>query len=242
MEPGILRRSGRPGAELLRGFWRLRRPELVHHLASCPVSEQEPYLYQDSSGNYDVFVPSVQSNTSGPTWTASSNTPGTSLSVNNTFYVVNSASTITQINAALAAGDNLLFTPGVYSYGSTINVVDPNTKIIGLGFATLIPTSGNVTMNVADVPGVNISGLIFDAGPVNSPALLQSVPPALPPTTPPTRSASTTSPSASAARRPARPPPASSTTATTGSSTTSGPGAPTTAPAWAGPPTPPPAA
>ena len=27
-----------------------------------------------------------------------------------------------QINAALAAGDNLLFTPGVYSYGSTINV------------------------------------------------------------------------------------------------------------------------
>ena len=28
-------------------------------------------------------------------------------------------------------------------------------------------------MNVADVPGVNISGLIFDAGPVNSPVLLQ---------------------------------------------------------------------
>ena len=148
-------------------------PNSYTTLASCPVSEQEPYLYQDSSGNYNVFVPSVQSNTSGPTWTASSNTPGTSLSVNNTFYVVNSTSTITQINAALAAGDNLLFTPGVYSYGSTINVVDPNTKIIGLGFATLIPTSGNVTMNVADVPGVNISGLIFDAGPVNSPALLQ---------------------------------------------------------------------
>jgi hypothetical protein len=148
-------------------------PSSYTTLASCPVSEQEPYLYQDSSGNYNVFVPSVQSNTSGPSWTASSNTPGTSLSVNNTFYVVNSASTITQINAALAAGDNLLFTPGVYSYGSTINVVDPNTKIIGLGFATLIPTSGNVTMNVADVPGVNISGLIFDAGPVNSPALLQ---------------------------------------------------------------------
>jgi Carbohydrate binding module (family 6) len=148
-------------------------PNSYTTLASCPVSEQEPYLYQDSSGNYDVFVPSVQSNSSGPSWTASSNTPGTSLSVNNTFYVVNSASTITQINAALAAGDNLLFTPGVYSYGSTINVVDPNTKIIGLGFATLIPTSGNVTMNVADVPGVNISGLIFDAGPVNSPALLQ---------------------------------------------------------------------
>jgi Carbohydrate binding module (family 6) len=143
-------------------------------LSTCPVSEQEPYLYTDSSGNYNVFVPSLQTNSSGPTWnTSGGNTPGTSLSVNNTFYVVNSSSTITQINAALAGGENLLFTPGVYSYASTINVVDANTKIIGLGFTTLVPSAGNVTMNVADVPGVNISGLIFDAGPTNSPALLQ---------------------------------------------------------------------
>ena len=28
-------------------------------------------------------------------------------------------------------------------------------------------------MNVADVSGVNVSGLIFDAGPTSSPALLQ---------------------------------------------------------------------
>ncbi|HEV3382184.1 MAG TPA: discoidin domain-containing protein [Trebonia sp.] len=141
-------------------------------LASCPVTEEEPYLYMNSAGAYNVFAPSPQTNSSGPSWSASSNTPGTSLSLS-TFYVVNSASTVAQINAALAAGDNLLFTPGVYSYGSTINVTNPNTKIIGLGFATLIPTSGNITMNVANVPGVNISGLIFDAGPTQSSSLLQ---------------------------------------------------------------------
>jgi hypothetical protein len=141
-------------------------------LASCPVTEEEPYLYVNSSGSYNVFVPAPRTNSSGPTWSASSNTPGTSLSLS-TFYVVNSSSSVAQINAALAAGDNLLFTPGVYSYGSTINVTNPNTKIIGLGFATLIPTSGNITMTVADVPGVNISGLIFDAGPSQSSSLLQ---------------------------------------------------------------------
>jgi F5/8 type C domain len=141
-------------------------------LSSCPVSEEEPYLYTNSSGSYSVFVPSPQTNSSGPTWSSTSNTPGTSLAFS-TFYVVNSASTVAQINAALAAGDNLLFTPGVYSYASTINVTNPNTKIIGLGFPTLIPTAGNITMNVADVPGVNISGLIFDAGPTQSSALLQ---------------------------------------------------------------------
>jgi hypothetical protein len=140
-------------------------------LASCPVTQEEPYLYVNSAGAYNVFVPSVQTSSRGPTWT-SGNTPGTSLSLSS-FYVVNSASTVAQINAALAAGDNLLFTPGVYQYAQTINVTNPNTKIIGLGFATLIPTSGNITMNVGNVAGVNVSGLIFDAGPTTSSALLQ---------------------------------------------------------------------
>ncbi|HEX4833899.1 MAG TPA: discoidin domain-containing protein [Trebonia sp.] len=146
-------------------------PSSYTTLGTCPVTEQEPYLYTNSAGAYNVFVPSLATNSSGATWTASTNTPGTSLALS-TFYVVNSASTIAQINAALAAGDNLLFTPGVYSYASTINVTKADTKIIGLGFATIIPTAGNVTMNVADVSGVNISGLIFDAGPASSPSLL----------------------------------------------------------------------
>jgi F5/8 type C domain len=140
-------------------------------LSTCPVTENEPYLYTNSSGSYNVFVPSPQTGTSGPSW-AGGNTPGSSLALS-TFYVVNSASTVAQINAALAAGDNLLFTPGVYEYAQTINVTKANTKIIGLGFATLIPTAGNVTMSVADVAGVNISGLIFDAGPTQSSSLLQ---------------------------------------------------------------------
>jgi hypothetical protein len=146
-------------------------PSSYTTLATSPTTEEEPYLYQDSSGNYNVFVPSLRTNSSGASW-ASGSTPGTSLSVNNSFYVVNSASSITQINAALAAGENLLFTPGVYSYASTINVTKADTKIVGLGFATLIPTAGQTTINVADVGGVNISGLILDAGPTNSPSLL----------------------------------------------------------------------
>ena len=145
-------------------------PQPYTTLGTCPTTEEEPYLYTDSSGSYNVFVPSVQNASSGPTW-ANGNTPGTSLPLS-TFYVIDASSTIAQINAALAAGDNLLFTPGVYSYNQTINVTNPDTKIVGLGFATLIPTAGQTTMSVADVNGVNISGLLFDAGPTNSPALL----------------------------------------------------------------------
>jgi hypothetical protein len=146
-------------------------PQSYTTLATCPTTEEEPYLYTDSSGNYNVFVPSTRTNSSGASW-VNGNTPGTSLPLSS-FYVVNSSSTAATINAALAAGDNLLITPGVYNIASTLNVTKADTKIVGLGFPTLIPTSGNITMNIADVNGVNVSGVIFDAGPTNSSALLQ---------------------------------------------------------------------
>jgi hypothetical protein len=42
-----------------------------------------------------------------------------------------------------------------------------------MGFATLVPENGITAMSVADVKGVEISGLLFDAGPVSSDTLLQ---------------------------------------------------------------------
>jgi hypothetical protein len=52
-------------------------------------------------------------------------------------------------------------------------VTHPDTVVLGLGFPTLVPTNGVTAMQVADVRGVKLSGILFDAGPVNSPALLQ---------------------------------------------------------------------
>jgi hypothetical protein len=146
-------------------------PSSYTTLPTCPVTEEAPYLYTDSAGGYSVFVPSLQTNSSGPSW-ANGNTPGKSLPLA-TFYVASPSSSVVTINAALAAGDNLLFTPGVYHLTSAIKVTRADTKIIGLGFPTLIPSSGNVTMKVGNVGGASISGVIFDAGPVSSPALLE---------------------------------------------------------------------
>ena len=48
----------------------------------------------------------------------------------------------------------------------------PDTVVLGLGFATLVPQHGNAAMVVVPNSGVKLSGLIIDAGPVNSPVLL----------------------------------------------------------------------
>ncbi|MCX5064286.1 discoidin domain-containing protein [Micromonospora lupini] len=136
-----------------------------------PVSREKPYLYTDSSGAYRVFVPSLRTNSSGVTW-AAGNTAGTSLPLTQ-FYVAHPGDSAATINSALAQGLNLLFTPGVYHVGQTINVTRPDTVVLGLGFATLIADNGVTAMNVADVNGVKVAGLLFDAGTTRSPSLLQ---------------------------------------------------------------------
>src|SRR3984885_1643770 len=144
-------------------------------LASTPVARDIPYMYVDSSGNYNVFEPSLRTNAVGPSWSPTSNTPGTSVPMSQ-FFVATPSNTAAQINAALAEGCNLLFTPGVYSINQTLNVNNPNTVVLGLGFPTLIPTGGVDTMHVADVDGVRLQGLLFDAGTTNSNPLLPGGP------------------------------------------------------------------
>jgi hypothetical protein len=140
-------------------------------LAASPVTREAPYLYVDSSGNTNVFVPAVQHNSVGTTW-AGGPTPGSSIPIEE-FFIARPSDDVQSINNALARGMNLIFTPGVYAVDETMKVKRAGTVVLGLGMATLVPENGVVPMTIADVPGVKISGLIFDAGAVNSPVLLQ---------------------------------------------------------------------
>ncbi|WIY05139.1 chitobiase/beta-hexosaminidase C-terminal domain-containing protein [Amycolatopsis mongoliensis] len=139
-------------------------------LATTPVSRDVPYLYVDGAGKYRVFLPSLRTNASGPSW-ANGSTPGTSAPMSQ-FYVVKSGDTAASINNALAAGCDLFFTPGIYHLSQTLNVTRANTTILGIGYPTLVPDNGVNAMQVSDVDGVRLKGLLFDAGTTNSQALL----------------------------------------------------------------------
>ena len=139
-------------------------------LATCPATEEEPFLYTDSQGNYNVFVPAVQHNSSGPAW-ASGTEAGTSIPLSK-FFVASPGTSGAAMTAAMARGLNLILTPGVYNLNQPIVVPHPDTVVLGLGMATLVPQHGNAAMIVVPNNGVKLSGLIIDAGPVNSPVLL----------------------------------------------------------------------
>lgn len=140
-------------------------------IPTSPLTREAPFLYLDSNGNYNVFVPSVQANTVGASWSGGP-TPGTSIPIDR-FFIARPTDSVNKINDALGNGKNLIFTPGIYHLDKTIKVKAADTVVLGLGFPTLVPVNGNVAMTVADVKGVSLTGLIFDAGTLNSPVLLQ---------------------------------------------------------------------
>jgi ricin-type beta-trefoil lectin protein len=139
-------------------------------VTNTPVVREKPFLYVDNAGNYNVFVPALRQNTNGITWAGTQ--PGVSQPIDQ-YFIVKPGATAAQINAALASGKNLLVTPGVYHLNQTINVTRPDTVILGLGLATFVPDGGITAMNVADVDGVKLAGLLIDAGTTNSQTLMQ---------------------------------------------------------------------
>ena len=140
-------------------------------LDTNPISRERPYLYVNGSGRYRVFVPDARTDSSGTTW-ASGATPGRSLSIGE-FYIASPSDSPRDINRQLSRGKHLLLTPGVYGIERSLKVVRRGTIVLGMGLATLAAVNGAVPMTVADVEGVNIAGLMFDAGDVESPALLR---------------------------------------------------------------------
>jgi hypothetical protein len=141
-------------------------------IAQVPIVREKPFLQVDASGNYSVRIPALRANSSGITWRAGT-TPGRSIPIGQFYVARPNADTAATVNAQLAKGKNVLFTPGIYDLTDTIRVARANTVVLGLGFATLRPTNGVTAMTVSDVDGVIIAGFLFDAGAESSPVLLE---------------------------------------------------------------------
>ena len=141
-------------------------------ITHTPLVREKPFLSMDSNTNYFVIVPTLQTNTLGTTW-ATGPTPGVSIPIDQFYLAHAGVDNAASINDALSAGKNLIFTPGIYHLTNSILVTQPDTIILGLGFATLVSGAGTPAMVVSDVDGVKISGIIFDAGPQSSASLLQ---------------------------------------------------------------------
>ncbi|MES2353731.1 MAG: coagulation factor 5/8 type domain-containing protein [Pseudomonadota bacterium] len=141
-------------------------------VSQTPIIREKPFLTFNNATGYSVFVPALRSNTQGTSW-GNGGAAGESISIDQFYIAKQGIDTASTINSALRLGKHLIFAPGVYRLNETIRVTRANTVVLGLGLATLVSDNGVNAMSIADVDGVKIAGLLFDAGRVNSQILLE---------------------------------------------------------------------
>lgn len=141
-------------------------------IKSTPKSAEKPYLVCDENNEFAVIVPEYKENTSGVLWQIGDE-GGKKISIDEFYIAKPEKDTADTINAALQSGKNLIFTPGIYKLDKAIEVIRKDTVVLGMGYATLEAVSGTEVMKVADVSGIRIAGLLFEAGTTNSEVLLR---------------------------------------------------------------------
>ncbi|MBA4136341.1 MAG: coagulation factor 5/8 type domain-containing protein [Opitutus sp.] len=138
-----------------------------------PVSREKPFLRVTERGGYEVFVPAANPREfRGITW-ADAPTPGRAVPLDEFHVARAERDTAATLNAALAAGRHLLFTPGIYRLDAPVKIERAGTIVLGIGYATLLATHGNSLLEVADVNGVSLAGLLLEAGETASRVLLE---------------------------------------------------------------------
>ncbi len=141
-------------------------------VSQTPVIREKPFLYLNNGGNYFVFVPALRNSSQGSSWSSNMG-QGTSLSIDQFYIAKSGTDNATTINAALSQGKNLILTPGIYHLSEPIQITRANTVVLGMGLPTLVPDNGTAAMKVTDVDGITLAGILFDAGALNSPVLLE---------------------------------------------------------------------
>ena len=136
-----------------------------------PIVREKPFVTVAHDGSYRVFVPALRRDSTGTTW-AGGRTAGQSVPLSR-FHVARPGDSAEAINRSLDRGLHVLFTPGVYALSAPLRVNRPGTVVLGLGLATLQATNGNSLIEVADVGGVTVAGVLLEAASADSPVLLR---------------------------------------------------------------------
>jgi len=129
---------------------------------------EKPYI-TESGGKYSLNVPRLEHNKVGTTkdWKNSDKVDFSHV------YVANEKDSANTITSKLDSGLHVVLQPGNYYLSDSIKVNKPNAVILGLGMATLISNTGKPCIEVGNVDGVRVAGVLLQAGTHHAPSLLK---------------------------------------------------------------------
>jgi hypothetical protein len=129
-----------------------------------PAIAEKPYITIGADGRYSLQLPPLKKGSRGADFGGTA-AGGKSVDFEDV-YVTAPGDTAAVINAKLAAGRHVVFTPAVYELDEPLAVKTAGQVVLGLGLATLVSSAGNALIKVGDVDGVRVAGLLLQAGPL----------------------------------------------------------------------------
>ena len=150
-------------------------PDSLVSVEATPLVAEKPYV-TESDGRFTLLVPQPARNTVGPAWASASEPPPRRIGFEQVYVSQCDASgcdSSATLNSKLAAGLHLVLSPGVYELDAPLVIATPEQVVLGLGLATLVACCGRPAVVVRDVDGVRLGGVLLQAGPKPTAALLQ---------------------------------------------------------------------
>lgn len=133
-------------------------------LPSTERIAEKPFL-TNTDGEYNLFIPDFSEDAVGCSW--KNNKLGGYFAPLEEFYIANEKTdTAATLNDALARGYSIFFPAGRYRLDAPLKVCEEGTLLLGSGYATLEISDENPVgaLQIADVGGVRVAGLLIDAG------------------------------------------------------------------------------
>ena len=87
-------------------------------------------------------------------------------------YVASPGDSGSLLSSKIASGLDIVLTGGLYNLTEPIVIGRSNAVVLGIGFPTLVSAGGLPTVRVTASEGVRLAGILYQAGPKNTSALL----------------------------------------------------------------------
>lgn len=134
---------------------------------TTPTVVEKPFISIDKEGKYSMNIPQVKTDSQGTDFSS-----GDQVGFEHVYVADASVDTSSSINAKLAGGFHVVLSPGIYSLTSSLKLDQENQVLLGLGLATLVAAGGEPAIQVGNVDGVRVAGVLLEAGTQSTNALL----------------------------------------------------------------------
>lgn len=145
-------------------------PSVKYTVESSSSVREKPFLTFDNDNGYRIAIPAMRTDRVGCSWTDGDRIERY-IPEDKIYFAKPDRDGADDINAAIKSGKSVVFTPGVYAFDKAVNVSADDAVLLGLGLATITPTSGNACLTTSG-NGVTVAGLLFDAGEEKSDSLV----------------------------------------------------------------------